>query len=192
MTDKAALRKALITARKQAALRNPLAGLTLSARVPASVLPAKGEVVAGYWPIRGEIDPRPLMQRCARLGLRLALPVTAPRGEAYPMVFRAWDAKAPLSPGSFGVPEPDPSAPILVPDLVLVPLVGVDATGNRLGYGAGQYDRTLASLRMQKPVLALGLAWSVQETEALPAEAHDQPLDALVTERAFRIFSGPR
>ncbi len=108
------------------------------------------------------------------------------------MVFKAWDFDMPLSPGSFGVPEPDPSAPCLEPDLVLVPLVGVDAAGQRLGYGAGQYDRTLAGLRAQKSVFALGLAWSVQETDAIPTEPHDQPLDALVTERAFRVFRGPR
>ncbi len=144
-----------------------------------------GLIVSGYWPFRSEIDPRPLMQRLARAGATLALPVTPAKGVDAPLRFHVWDADDLLHPGAFGVHEPHPSKDAVEPDILLVPLLAFDRTGGRLGYGAGHYDRTLDRLRAMKPVLAIGLAFAVQEVDALPMDAHDQRLNAILTERAY-------
>lgn len=171
--------------RAEAHAANPTAGATLSAVLPREALPPRGAVVAGYWPFRTEIDPRALMGRLARLGARLALPVTPPKGSEAPLTFRAWRPETPLQPGAFGVPEPGPGCETVEPDLLLVPLLAFDRSGRRLGYGAGHYDRTLEALRARRRVVALGLAFAAQEVERTPVHAHDQLLDAIVTEAAY-------
>jgi 5-formyltetrahydrofolate cyclo-ligase len=125
------------------------------------------------------------MAAFARAGARIALPVTPPKGSDAPLTFRLWDAADQLAPGHFPVHEPPAHAPQVEPDLVLVPLLAFDRRGHRLGYGAGHYDRTLARLRALKPVTALGLSFSAQGVEVLPAGPHDQRLDGVVTERGF-------
>jgi 5-formyltetrahydrofolate cyclo-ligase len=77
---------------------------------------------------------------------------------------------------------------VVVPDVLLVPLAAFDALGHRIGYGAGHYDRSLAQLRAKKPVLAVGLAFSVQEIPAVPAAAHDARLDLVLTEQDLMDF----
>ena len=136
-----------------------------------------GRVLAGYWPMRGEPDPRPAM--LAHEG-PLCLPVVT--SHAVPLLFRRWQG-GDLVPGPFGTSHPPDSRPEVVPDVLIVPLVGFDRRLNRLGYGGGYYDRTLQGLRRMLPVLAIGLAWAVQELDAIPAEPTDQPLDWLVTDR---------
>jgi 5-formyltetrahydrofolate cyclo-ligase len=179
MRAEAALRRA----KAQAA--NPTAGATLSAVLPREALPPAGAVVAGYWPFRTEIDPTPLMARLARLGARLALPVTPPKGSDEALTFRAWTPQTPLQTGAFGVPEPGPDCETVEPDLLLAPLLAFDRSGRRLGYGAGHYDRTLQALRARRRVTALGLAYAAQEVERTPVHDHDQLLDAIVTEAAY-------
>jgi 5-formyltetrahydrofolate cyclo-ligase len=174
--------------RGRAATRNPLAGETLAAIFPAAWLPDPGAVVSGYWPIRSEIDPRPLMRRLARLGARLALPVTPPRGSDGPLTFRLWTPDLALTVGGFGVHEPGADVPEVEPDLLLVPLLAFDGRLHRLGYGAGHYDRTLAGLRSRKPVRAVGLAFAAQAVDRLPEDPHDEVLDGVVTERAYSGF----
>jgi 5-formyltetrahydrofolate cyclo-ligase len=178
--------------RAEAALRrarahgaHPLAGATLSAIFPRERLPAAGAVVSGYWPFRTEIDPRPLMARLARAGARLALPVTPPKGSDAPLSFRLWTPGAPLKPGPFRTPKPGEDCETVTPDLLLVPLLAFDRMGHRLGYGAGHFDRTLEALRAAGPVFAAGLAHAAQEVSRVPAQPHDQVLDAIVTERAY-------
>jgi 5-formyltetrahydrofolate cyclo-ligase len=160
------------------------AGLALSALAPQGLF-EPGLVVSGYWPFRTEIDPRPLMQRFAQAGARLALPVTPPKGSAQPLRFHLWSADDALHPSVFGVQEPHPGAETVEPDILLVPLLAFDRRGGRLGYGAGHYDRTLEQLRPRKSVQAVGLAFAVQELEHVATDAHDQRLDAILTERAF-------
>ncbi len=181
MRAEAALRRA------EANAANPTAGATLSAVLPRDALPASGAVVAGYWPFRTEIDPRPLMARLARLGVRLALPVTPPKGSDAPLAFRAWNPETPLQRGAFGVPEPGPEAGTVEPELLLVPLLAFDRSGRRLGYGAGHYDRTIEALRAARPIIALGLAFARQEVERTPVHDHDQLLDAIVTEASYIV-----
>lgn len=146
----------------------------------AAPLP-EGAVVAGYWPMRGEIDVRPLLSVLAERGQVTALPVvTAPRA---PLEFRRWRDGDALDDGPYGTRHPAASAPVVRPVCLLVPLLAFDRSGVRLGYGGGFYDRTLAALRADGPVVAVGVAYAGQEVEALPAESHDERLDWVITER---------
>jgi 5-formyltetrahydrofolate cyclo-ligase len=185
---KTALRARAALARARAHSANPMAGATLSAVFPRALLPRPDAVVAGYWPFRTEIDPRPLMGRLARLGARLALPVTPAKGSDAPLSFRLWTPGGALAPGAFRVHEPGEDCETVAPDLLLVPLLAFDRSGRRLGYGAGHYDRTLAGLRAARPTPAIGLAFAAQEVERVPTDPHDQHLDGVVTERAYTAF----
>ncbi len=182
---KAALRTQAAVKRAEAFEANPLAGQTAAAILPREATPKPGSVVSGYAPIRTEIDPGPLMLRLQALGARLALPVTPPKGSRGGLVFRLWEPHHPLARGHFQVDEPLASAPEVEPDLLLVPLLAFDKARHRLGYGAGYFDRTLERLRATKTVTAIGLAYAVQEVDLIPAGAHDQRLDAVLTERAY-------
>ena len=149
----------------------------LSDRLRAALAPYAGATLAGYWPMRGEADP--LAAMAAHQG-PLCLPVVT--GRAVPLVFRRWDG-GPLTPGPFGTSHPPETAPEVVPQVLIVPMLAFDARLNRLGYGGGYYDRTLAGLRAAGPVVAIGLAWAVQQVAELPVEPTDQPLDVMVTDR---------
>ena len=145
-----------------------------------------GMVVSGYSPIRNEIDPAPLMQKLASMGAKLALPAVVSRGKS--LIFRAWSPRDRLVLGPLGIPEPSPAATGLVPDVMLVPLAAFDATGHRIGYGAGHYDYTFAHLRKQKAVIGIGLAFATQEIDGMPALSHDVPLDYVLTEKRMFDF----
>lgn len=146
------------------------------------LVPYRGKVVAGYMPMRTEIDPLPAM--AAHDG-PVCVPVIEAPGQ--PLLFRRWTPAVRMVPGAFGALIPA-EGDFLVPQVVIVPLVAYDARGYRLGYGGGFYDRTLEGLRRHAPVLAVGFAFSAQQQEAVPIEATDQPLDALITERGVLIF----
>jgi 5-formyltetrahydrofolate cyclo-ligase len=141
----------------------------------------QGMVVSGYSPIRNEIDPAPLMQILARQGARLALPVINARGKS--LTFRAWSPSDRLMMGPLGIPEPSPAAAELIPDIVLVPLAAFDRAGHRIGYGAGHYDYTFAHLRKSKAIIGIGVAFAIQEIEAVPALSHDVALDFVLTDK---------
>jgi 5-formyltetrahydrofolate cyclo-ligase len=145
-----------------------------------------GAIVSGYWPIKCEIDPIPLMRRLAALGATLALPVVAGRDQ--PLLFREWTADSQLLRGQLGIMEPSPQSATVAPDILLVPLAAFDRAGHRIGYGAGHYDRSLAQLRALKPVVALGLAFAVQEIDTIPSLPHDVRLDYVLTEVATIDF----
>ena len=139
-----------------------------------------GPCVAGYLPIRDEIDPRPLMQRLEEAGAQLCLPRV--NDDGVEMTYRAWRFGEPLEDRPFGLKEPLASAEVLRPTLILVPLLGFDNAGHRLGYGKGHYDRALASLRENGRAFACAVAFHGQMVETIPAEPHDQLLDWAMTE----------
>jgi 5-formyltetrahydrofolate cyclo-ligase len=153
----------------------------LAQRVLGQVATARR--IAAFYPLPGEIDLRPLMQALHARGQTILLPQTPPRGQA--LIFRAWHPGCAMLKERFGTYYPD--GPIDTPDTLLVPLLGFDRAGNRLGYGGGYYDRTLARLPGS---LAIGIAYAAQEVPHIPAEPHDRPLDAIATEREFTYFSG--
>jgi len=152
---------------------------TIAAR-DLPLAPRPGLIVSGFMPIRSEINPLPLMRRYAEAGAQLVLPAIDGRGK--PLRLRAWKIGDMLVTGQWNIREPAPAAPELVPDLMLVPLAVFDRRGHRIGYGAGYYDMTIAKARAQKPVLAVGVAFAVQEAPEVPNLARDEPLDLVLTE----------
>lgn len=130
--------------------------------------------------MRSEADPAPLVAAAHAHGIAIGLPVVLPGGG---LVFRRYEPGHDLVPGGFGTRVPVDAAPAVEPDVVIVPLVGFDRAGTRLGYGKGHYDRTIAALRDRGVVPALiGVAFSVQEVDTIPHEPHDVRLDVIVTE----------
>ncbi|MCP5432173.1 MAG: 5-formyltetrahydrofolate cyclo-ligase [Alphaproteobacteria bacterium] len=184
---KATLRREARARRAALAASHPRAGEALAALAPGllALLTARGlpPDIAGYVPIRDEIDVLPLLAALAAGRARLSLPAT--EGRDAPLLFRRWSPGGALLPGPHGTREPAPEAPRAAPCLLLVPCLAFDAAGTRLGYGGGLYDRTLAALA-GRDVLALGCAFSGQEVARLPREAHDRPLDGMLTESGFR------
>jgi len=140
-----------------------------------------GACVSGFFPLRSEINPVPLMRKLADAGAKLALPVVVGRG--HPLVFRAWAFGAPLGSGVWGIREPLSDAPEVFPDVLIVPLAAFDRTGQRIGYGAGYYDLSLRRLRATKPVTVIGMAFAAQEIARVPATPRDEKLDLVLTER---------
>ena len=173
-------RRDALTDRKRAAAAKAVATHGL----PIAITP--GTIVSGYSPIRGEIDPAPLMRTLAEQGAQLALPAIVARGKT--LAFRAWSPDDRLMLGPLGILEPSPAAAELVPDVMLVPLAAFDRLGHRIGYGGGYYDYTLAHLRKVKAITAIGLAFAAQEIEAIPALSHDVALDYVLTEAAAFDF----
>jgi len=139
-----------------------------------------GAAVAGYWPLRDEFDVRALLGELHDEGLVCALPVVS--GPDRPLVFRRWRPGDAVTEGRFGIAEPADDRPEVRPLALLVPLLGVDGAGRRLGYGKGYYDRTLADLRAAGPVVAIGVCFEAQRVREVPAESHDQRLDWVLTE----------
>lgn len=146
----------------------------------AGTLPVRpGTVVSAYWPMRSELDPRPLLSTLRAAGARIVLPALMPGRR---LEFRAWSPGTRLVTAAFGTREPPPDAPVLDPEMLLVPLLAFTRRGDRLGYGAGYYDRALARLSA-RGATAIGLAFAAQEVAELPVEPHDRSLDAVLTER---------
>jgi 5-formyltetrahydrofolate cyclo-ligase len=182
--QKKALRSVLSTRRRAAWLAEPDAGLGLRDQFLRAFTLPPGCVVAAYAARGDEIDPLPLALELGVKGHVLGLPVVV-TGET-PLLFRRWDQTASLQRGTFGIFEPPSDAGEVEPDVLLVPLLGFDHFGNRIGYGKGYYDRTLRQLQTRKKIIAVGLAYAAQEEPSLPVTQGDFRLDAVVTERGVR------
>jgi 5-formyltetrahydrofolate cyclo-ligase len=153
------------------------AARAIEAALEARFPPASIALVGAYWPIRGEFDPLPYLRRAIDAGAAGALPaVVAMRA---PLEFRPWTPQTRMSPGRWDTLHPQ-DGPAVTPLALLIPLVGFDAAGHRLGYGGGFYDRTLATL-MPRP-LAIGVGFELGRLPSFAPEAHDQRMDMMVTE----------
>lgn len=137
-----------------------------------------------YWPFQGEIDLRPLVGGFLALGAEAALPVVVEKGK--PLEFWLWQPRVKLGRGIWNIPIPA-DRNLVSPAVLLVPLVGFDAAGYRLGHGGGYYDRTLASL-VQRP-LSIGVGYELGRLETIYPQPHDIPMDAIVTERSVERYS---
>ena len=145
-----------------------------------------GEVVSAFMPMRSEVDVRPLMAAMAQKGGRICVPAILDKTT---IEFRELVRGAPLIDMGFGTMGPGPEAAVLDPVLMLVPLAAFDAQGNRIGYGAGYYDRAIARLKANGMAPRLvGIAFDCQQVEAVPSEPHDVPLHAMLTESGLRRF----
>ena len=147
------------------------------------IIPRADFVIAGYVPMRGEIDVMPLLKKLATRGNKICLPIIDDNIKI--LKFLSWSPDEELCAGKFGALCPPPHLPELVPDIIIVPLVAFDANLYRLGYGGGYYDATIKNLREQNkilrvPVKVIGAAYDMQQVEKLPTEAHDEKLDSVL------------
>lgn len=177
-------------ARKLAFVRRKSAHSAVASQRGAKILTGflsdrLGQPMSGYMPIRTEIDPLRAMTELARHG-PVGVPVILGAGQ--PLEFRRWTPETRMDTGPFGALIPADTK-IVVPKVLIVPLAAFDNRGHRLGYGGGYYDRTLEILRAQGDVLAVGFAYEAQQTDVLPTETTDQPLDLIVTDAGVRRFT---
>ncbi|MEM7075688.1 MAG: 5-formyltetrahydrofolate cyclo-ligase [Pseudomonadota bacterium] len=180
-TRKTEARQAAFARRKDA---HAAAAPAQAAHLSAFLAGHRGVPVAGYMPIRTEIDPLPAMAEAAAHG-PVGVPVIGGTGK--PLQFSHWHPDGPMRDGPFGARVPHVDN-FFEPEIVIVPLVAFDRQGGRLGYGGGFYDRTLELLRSRRATLAVGFAFAAQEAAGLPLEHTDQPLDLLITEHGVIEF----
>ena len=152
------------------------------ARIGPELARAHGATtVSAYASIGDEIATGPLLAALDDAGFVVGLPITGKIGT--PLTFRRWTPDTTMVPGRMSIPEPPPEAETVEPDVLFVPLAAYDRRGHRIGYGAGFYDRTLAALRAKKQIVAIGVAYAAQEVLFVPNDAHDEPLDMIVTDK---------
>ncbi|WP_246256959.1 5-formyltetrahydrofolate cyclo-ligase [Pararobbsia alpina] len=177
--SKAALREALLAARQHLP-GDDFRDERLTGHIVALLLERAPRCVAAYWPIAGEFDVRPALERWLSMQSdgNAALPVVVARDA--PMIFHRWRPGEPVKDGRFRIPVPQSEHPVR-PDLLLIPCVGIDRARFRLGYGGGFYDRTLAAIEGPRP-FAVGIAFDAGRLDELPREAHDIPLDVGMSE----------
>lgn len=181
MTDVKTAARAAAFARRAEAFA---AGQGQAAEILADYLAGqRGRVLAGYMPMRTEIDPLPAM--AAHQG-PVGVPVILEK--AAPLRFREWSPGCPMIEGAFKALIPEEGAWV-EPEVLIVPMLAWDRRGYRLGYGGGFYDRTLEGLRARGKVLAVGFAFAAQEVDEVPTDQFDQRLDAVVTEKGVTVFA---
>jgi 5-formyltetrahydrofolate cyclo-ligase len=157
------------------------------AETGAAVIPVgPGDVVSGFWPMRSEVDVRPLMSALREKGARLCLPAIL---DKQTITFRELVRGAPMIDMGFGTAGPGEEAEVLQPTVMLVPLAAFDARGHRIGYGAGYYDRAISKLQAAgiQPRLT-GIAFDCQEVDRVPDERHDVIIPQILTESGLRRF----
>jgi len=135
--------------------------------------------IGGYFPVNYEVNDLEILKRFAKKKYQISLPVIKKNFE---MDFYEWSFDDPLKINRYGIPEPN-SKKLIYPDIILVPLVAFDKNLNRLGYGAGYYDRIIEKLSKKKKILKIGLALSVQKINNVPVTKYDKKLDYIVTDK---------
>jgi 5-formyltetrahydrofolate cyclo-ligase len=170
-----ALRRSLAPAERRAF------GRAIEAQLFSLLTELRPRFLGAYWPFRAEFDPRPLLARLTEEGVRIALPAVVDKKG--PLEYRAWRPGESLIDGVWGIPTPE-KREIVLPEAVLVPLVGFDRASYRLGYGGGYFDRTLAALAPRP--LAIGIGFEILQIETIHPQPHDMPMDLVVTEKGVR------
>ena len=136
-----------------------------------------GTIVSFYWPFKGELDLRAWVRRLHRRGVKSALPIVTEKGQ--PLTFRLWDRDTRMERGVWNILVPSGTASV-IPDIAIAPLVGFDPACYRLGYGGGYFDRTLAEIGER--VMTVGIGFSSSRLDSILPQAHDIPMDIIVTE----------
>lgn len=152
-----------------------------------SSYPSTSAIISLCWPIRSEINTRPLIDMLSQQGRKISLPIM--HKIKHPLVFRQFEPGDDLVKGPYGLSEPSEDKALVEPDIIFAPLAAFDRRGYRLGYGGGIYDATFTKLRNKKKIIAIGLAYALQEIDQVPIEPHDQRLDYLITEREIITFA---
>ncbi len=139
----------------------------------------KKSIIGGYFPINFEVDDLDILKEFSKKKYQICLPVIK---KNYKMDFYEWNINDPLKINKYGIPEPA-TKNIIYPDVILIPMVAFDENLNRLGYGAGYYDRLIDKLSKKKKILKIGLALTVQKIKNIPVTKHDKKLDYIITEK---------
>ncbi len=147
----------------------------------------KSHRIGFYMPFKGELDLRGFLRELLAQGATAALPAVVEKSR--PVEFRDWYPGVAMERGIWDIPVPKPGKPVL-PTLLLVPLVGYDDAGYRLGHGGGYYDRTLAALS-PRPA-AIGVGYAATRLETIHPQPHDIPMDAIATEAGMTWFDRGR
>ena len=180
MRQAALQRRQAISASKVDAVKN--AAISAAGHFQTAIDISPTAVLAGYWPMRNEFDVRPLLRILHDRGHTCSLPVVV--ADNQPLTFREWHPETVLQSATFGAKAPPVDAPVVTPNVLLVPLLAFDDHGYRLGYGGGFFDRTLDYLRrFRMEVLAIGIAYAEQHVDAVPHQPYDQRLNWVVTEK---------
>ena len=137
------------------------------------------KIVGGYYPVNYEIDDIKILARLEKKGFKICLPKIK---KNFQMDFYKFSTNDVLKINKYGIPEPLANKKVL-PDVLLVPLVGFDKNLNRIGYGAGYYDRAIAKIKKKKKLLTIGLAFHFQEVKIIPIDKFDYKLDFIVTNK---------
>ncbi len=145
-----------------------------------------GALIAGFYPRSDEINILPLLESLSKQGAKLCLPRI---NEDNNIDFHEYEIGEKLIAAPFGLLEPDESRAVVCPDIILVPLLAFDSKGNRIGYGKGHYDKAISKLALNQKTTLIGIAFDEQEFDEIPAEAHDQKLNYLLTPSGFRNLS---
>lgn len=192
--DKAALRKTMQAVREamRPDVRAHAAGAVAAhAEALLAVLPAlSAPIVSTFWAIGPEIDPVSLEAALVARGASLSLPVMVGKGK--PLEFRRYAHGDQVAARTWGIHEPLATAPVVQPDILLVPMLAADTTGARVGYGGGFYDRSLKALREAKVIAAVGLCYDEQVVDEVPHLHYDERLDWLLTPTGLRQCRRPR
>ena len=159
--------------------------LAIEASVEEALSPLPPQTFSLYWPFKGEVDLRALAERLEMKGWKAALPSVVGRGK--PLEFLRWISGAEMDVQSFGIPVPRVRE-VVHPTVVIMPLVGFDAQNYRLGYGAGYFDMTLAS--MEPMPFSLGIGFALQRLDTIHPLPTDVPVDLVVTEEGVRKLKG--
>jgi 5-formyltetrahydrofolate cyclo-ligase len=176
MTDKAALRLKMRSLRRAYAEQRPP---PIPSPAGIADLLRPDMIVATYLPMISEADPALLVDAARLHGCTIALPHVEGRDTA--MTFRRFVEGGVLEKSDFGMRQPLATSPTVIPDLIFIPLVAFTVTGDRLGQGAGHYDRALNGL----PALRIGVGWAMQCVDSIPTDLWDMPLDAVITEEGM-------
>jgi 5-formyltetrahydrofolate cyclo-ligase len=184
---KKAFRERAKAARRDAASRQPSAGKFAASYFMGALEPREGQAVALYHPTGDELDTAHLAAALGEAGVAVLLPATTKKRE--PLTFRLFEIDVPLVEGRYGIMEPPETAEERRPDIIVTPLLAVRPDGARLGMGGGYYDRTLAQLRAEQDVLAIGYGYAAQIMERFPVGPEDQFLDGFVSEQGYIPFS---
>jgi len=165
-----------------AATRAEFAG-RIATGIDAVIGKVEGLMVSFYWPFRGEPDLRPWAARVVANGGKTALPLIVDHG--LPLKFRAWKLGDKLQPGIWNIPAPAEGEDV-IPDVIIVPLVGWDRQFYRLGHGGGFFDRTLEALSVHAPKV-IGIGYSATELKTIHPQPHDIPMQVIVTEKGVLV-----
>ena len=153
----------------------------IAAALPPLLARVECQTLGIYWPVRGEVDLRPLAAELIARGWALALPAVT--DAAVPLEYRPWRPSTRLDKGRYGIPEPA-GGPPLRPNVLLAPLVGFDPANYRLGYGKGYFDRTLA--RLAPRPTSIGIGFELALVASVFPRPHDVAMDFILTEAVLR------